>query len=455
MCFPRGACGRAQSRDVPGDLLSVAPSLSPDVDGNVDVRPGTSVKVNGAPIHSPRRLQRGDVVRVGDVLLVFADPPADPPPSGGVLVGSSRAMVEVQRSIDTVAGRRHAVVVTGETGTGKEVVARTIHDRSHRSGPFVAVNCSTFTDELLASELFGHVRGAFTGAVNENTGLFRAARGGTLLLDELADIPSSVQAALLRVLETRTVRPVGGAKDVEVDVRVIATTHSELVDLVHAGRFRADLYARLAQWTVRTPRLSERREDIPELTAHLLPQLDGGGRRLTADLCEALLVHEWPLNVRGLSNILSIAVISSPDDRAPLSLTAEVADALRRTRSMAVEPGITPFLTEARVAHPPSSTAGEPEWSPPRVFEQPELEALMARFEGHVAAASRFLHTTRPTLYRLLAAHGIDPARYRRSRLPARPAPAPPVGDDCCCSADPIDQVLLPVGSVEVEEWRR
>jgi DNA-binding NtrC family response regulator len=390
------------------------------------------MSVNGVPVHGAVHLKEGDVVRVDDVLMVFTRHPADPPPSGDGLVGSSHVMEEVRRSIDTVAARRHAVVVTGETGTGKEVVALAIHRRSGRSGPFVAINCSTFTDELLASELFGHVRGAFTGAVSENTGLFRAARGGTLMLDELADIPMSVQAALLRVLETRTVRPVGGAKDIEVDVRVIATTHSELVELVHAGRFRADLYARLAQWTVRTPRLSERREDIPELTAHLLPLLEGAGRRLSTDLCEALLVHEWPLNVRGLSNILSIAVISSPDDGSPLALTPEVADALRRTRSMTVEYGTTPWGAEPRASAPEPT---EPEWNPPRVFLRDELEALMVKFEGHVAAAARSLHTTRPTLYRMLSAHGLVPADFRRARTPSRPPAATP--DECCPDPDP------------------
>src|SRR3954471_6324020 len=244
-------------------------------------------------------------------------------------------MAAVRRSVDAVAARKHMVVVTGETGTGKEVVSRLVHQRSGRTGPFVAVNCGTFTEGLLASDLFGHVRGAFTGAVAEQQGLFRAARGGTLLLDEVAEIPLALQANLLRVLEMSEVRPVGGGRDVATDVRVIATSNRELVDLVQAGRFRADLYSRLAQWTIRLPPLRERREDIPALISHLLERCDGAGRTLTPDLAEALLVHEWPLNVRGLLTVLSVAVVSAPADE-PLSLNPEVRLALWTTRSMVV-----------------------------------------------------------------------------------------------------------------------
>jgi DNA-binding NtrC family response regulator len=262
------------------------------------------------------------------------------------------------------------------------------------------VNCSTFTEALLASELFGHVRGAFTGAVTDHAGLFRAARGGTLLLDELADIPLAVQAALLRVLETRAVRPVGAMHDVEVDVRVVATSNQDLVALVQSGRFRADLYARLAQWTIRMPRLSERREDIPELTAALLAKVDGVGRRLTPALCESLLVHAWPLNVRGLMNVLSIAVVSTPGDRG-LALTPEVDAMLSATRTLS---GPTP------------TEPAEPGWTPPRSLDRAELDELMTAFSGHVAAAARHVGMTRPKLYRLLGAYGIEPGVYRRRR---------------------------------------
>src|SRR6059058_2361128 len=293
----------------------------------------TGTRLNGQILVGERALEPGDVLRLGDTLLVYA--PA--PPTSGIaepeLVGASATMAAVRRSVDAVAARKHMVVVTGETGTGKEVVARLVHQRSGRTGPFVAVNCGTFTEGLLASDLFGHVRGAFTGAVAEQQRLFRAARGGTLVLDEVAEIPMVLQANLLRVLEMSEVRPVGGTRDFATDVRVIATSNRELVDLVQAGRFRPDLYARLAQWTIRVPPLRERRDDIPALTSHLLARCDGLGRKLTPDLAEALLVHDWPLNVRGLLTVLSVAVVATPDEE-PLALGPDVQMALRTTRSM-------------------------------------------------------------------------------------------------------------------------
>jgi DNA-binding NtrC family response regulator len=154
-----------------------------------------------------------------------------------------------------------------------------LHRRSGRPGPFVAVSCGAFTEGLLASELFGHVRGAFTGAIQDQQGLFRSARGGTLLLDDVAELPLSLQPTLLRVLETWQVRPVGSTRD--VDVRVVATTNRELLAMVQEGLFRSDLYARLAPWTIRLPPLRERREDIPALTSALLGRCDAAGRPLT------------------------------------------------------------------------------------------------------------------------------------------------------------------------------
>jgi len=351
----------------------------------------TGTRLNGQILVGERALEPGDVLRLGDTLLVYA--PA--PPTSGIaepeLVGASATMAAVRRSVDAVAARKHMVVVTGETGTGKEVVARLVHQRSGRTGPFVAVNCGTFTEGLLASDLFGHVRGAFTGAVAEQQGLFRAARGGTLLLDEVAEIPLTLQANLLRVLEMSEVRPVGGGRDVATDVRVIATSNRELVDLVQAGRFRADLYSRLAQWTIRLPALRERREDIPALISHLLERCDGAGRTLTPDLAEALLVHEWPLNVRGLLTVLSVAVVSAVGDD-PLSLGAEVGRALATTRSMVMGTAVK---------------------SEEVLLDKAALLLLMERFRGKVAAAARHVGVTRPKLYRLLWAQGIKPESYR------------------------------------------
>ncbi len=359
-----------------------------------DLGSAGGTRCNGEFIEGAHPLEPGDVIRLGDTLLVWAPAASGRPAGRPLALGESAGMIAVQRSIHAVAARRQTVVVTGETGTGKEVVAQHIHQGSGREGPFVAVNCSTFTEALLPSELFGHVKGAFTGAVMEHPGLFRAARGGTLLLDELADIPLSLQASLLRVLETQEVRPVGGTKDIAIDVRVVATTHTELADLVRSGRFRADLYARLAQWTIRLPRLRDRRDDIPLLAAGLLARAEGEGRRVTADLAEALLAHDWPLNVRGLLNILSIAVVSTPSMTGPLELTPEVQVALHTTRSMGP--------TAARVAEPVRTT-----------LDREELEELMIRFHGHVAAAGRHVGMTRSKLYRLLETHGLEPNGFR------------------------------------------
>jgi DNA-binding NtrC family response regulator len=285
------------------------------------------------------------------------------------------------------------VVVTGATGTGKEVVAREIHRRSGRTGPYVAVNCGAFTEGLLASELFGHVRGSFTGAIQDQQGLFRSARGGTLLLDDVAEIPLALQPALLRVLETWQVRPVGSTRDVDVDVRVVATTNRELLAMVQEGQFRADLYARLAQWTIRLPLLRQRREDIPALTRALLARCDAAGRSLAPDLQEALLIHDWPMNVRWLHNVLAVAAIATVGGE--LVLGEEVRSALRRD----LPDGVAPRRA-----------------APARDVEVPDragLERLLVRFHGRVAEMARHLGMTRPRLYRLLWAQGLEPAPYR------------------------------------------
>jgi DNA-binding NtrC family response regulator len=356
-----------------------------------DLASGGGTRLNGDALLGERGLDPGDVLRLGDTLFVYAPAAAvtlaEP---ASELVGKSASLVAVRRSIESVALHKHTVVLTGETGTGKEVVARALHQRSGRPGPFLAVNCGAFAEGLLPSDLFGHVRGAFTGAVSDHQGLFRAARGGTLLLDEVAEIPIGLQANLLRVLEMREVRPVGSTRDVAVDVRVIATTTHELMQLVQERSFRSDLYSRLAQWTIRVPPLRDRREDIPALTRNLLDRCDAGGRALTVDLAEALLMHDWPLNVRGLFNVLSIAAICAAPGE-PLSLGADVRSALWTSRTLAPIPDETG----------------------PLIVDKDGLEQLLERFHGGVAATARHLGITRPRLYRLLRVRGVEPAAFR------------------------------------------
>jgi len=414
LAFPHGSHRSTEIRTIPRDgvLLGLGASVfeHPFDDPGMAVRHaeirlesgGATVTdlgsaagtgLNGQPLHGGHALAQGDVLRLCDTLLVYSrsagagegEEAAGAEPE---LTGASPSIAAIRRSIDAVAPHKRTVVVTGETGTGKEIVARQIHRRSGRPGPFVAVSCAAFTEGLLASELFGHVRGAFTGAVQDQQGLFRSARGGTLLLDDVAEIPLGLQATLLRVLETWQVRPVGSTRDVDIDVRVVATTNRELLAMVQAGLFRSDLYARLAQWNIRLPPLRERREDIPVLTNALLDRCDALGRSLTPDLQEALLVHDWPMNVRWLLNVLSVAAIATPT--GPLALSDEVRSALRRDLP---ESGTQPADVQ--------------------LLDKAALEDLLGRFQGRVAEMARHVGITRPKLYRLLWAEGLEPAQYR------------------------------------------
>jgi len=362
-----------------------------------DLGSGSSTRLNGVVLREPRVLEEGDVLRLGNTLFVYSarerlpEATGKPPPDEPELTGATPSIEAVRRSVAAVARHPRTVVVTGETGTGKEIVARLLHRSSGRPGPFVAVNCGGFTDGLLASELFGHVKGAFTGAVGEQQGLFRAAHGGTLFLDEAGDIPLALQPTLLRVLETWQVRPVGSTRDIPVDVRVVAASNRELVALVRQGLFRPDLYARLAQWIVRLPPLRDRREDIPALSRAILAQLGAAGRAVAPDLEEALLVHPWPLNIRGLSNVLTIALIASPPV-LPLEYGPEVRTALEDNR-----------IDEMEL--PPDA--------PPVTLDRACLEGLLNQFGGRVAEMARHVGVSRPKLYRMLWSTGLDPSKFR------------------------------------------
>lgn len=228
---------------------------------------------------------------------------------GSAFVGASAAMREVQKTIGRVADGDVNVLITGETGTGKEVVAQTLHRSGRRaSGPFVAVNCAAIPAALLESQLFGHVKGAFTGATSDHTGALRAADGGTLLLDEIGDMDLAMQAKLLRVLQEREVTPLGG-RPVKVDLRLVCATHRDLVREVAEGRFRQDLYYRIAVVPIALPPLRDRLADIVELAEHFLALTAGPGapRRLAADAAARLVAHRWPGNVRELRNVVERA----------------------------------------------------------------------------------------------------------------------------------------------------
>jgi DNA-binding NtrC family response regulator len=232
----------------------------------------------------------------------------------GELVGNSEAMQRVYALIEQVASSSASVLITGESGTGKELVARSIHNLSpRRSAPFLAINCSAIPDTLMESELFGHEKGAFTGAVSRRHGCFELANSGTLLLDEIGEMPTLLQAKLLRVLEERVVHRLGSRKDVPVDVRLLAATNKEPHGAVRDGMLREDLLYRLNVISIHLPRLAERLEDLPLLTQHLITRLAAKHNRparfISAAALDALRYHSWPGNVRELRNVIERAVV--------------------------------------------------------------------------------------------------------------------------------------------------
>ncbi len=237
----------------------------------------------------------------------------EPPP---VIVGQSPAMKTLLETVQRIAASDANVLIQGESGTGKGLVARRIHETSaRRRGPFLVINCSGFQDPLLESELFGHEKGAFTGATSVKQGLFEVAEGGTLLLDEVGEMSPAMQAKLLQVLDTRELRRVGGTRMYRVDVRIVAATNKDLSKEVQAGRFREDLYYRLNVVSLTLPALRERREDIPLLIEHILNRFGGTGyaaKTISPDASQLLAEYPWPGNVRELANAIERLVILAP-----------------------------------------------------------------------------------------------------------------------------------------------
>jgi two-component system NtrC family response regulator len=343
----------------------------------------------GAFDHLTKPIGRDDVARVLERMLGSAT-------SGGVdssrespetLIGSSEAMRQVQKTIGLLADSQASVLITGETGTGKELVAKAIHEHGRRAAAaFVAVNCASIPSELMESELFGHVRGAFTGAVSERVGAFRQAHGGTLFLDEIGDMDLSLQAKILRALEELIVTPVGG-KPASVDVRVIAATHRDLKQGVREGVFREDLFYRLNVVPIHLPPLRERISDIVPLAEHFLHQL-GTDKRLSADAAARLIRHSWPGNVRELKNAM---------ERAALLVRGEY-----------LSPVDLNFLEET------SSPVERLDWPdedlPTAVAHLEELlvRRALARAQGNRAEAARLLNINRQLLYTKLKRYGLE-----------------------------------------------
>lgn len=312
------------------------------------------------------------------------------------LVGGSAAMGRVLALIEKVAPTEATVLIRGPSGSGKELAARALHHNSpRRAQPLVTVNCASLQESLLESELFGHEKGAFTGALQAKPGLLEVAEGGTLFIDEVAEMSPALQAKLLRVLEDGRYRRVGDVKERHADVRIIAATNKPLEAEQKAGRFREDLFYRLNVVGIEMPSLKERREDIPELVAHLLSSRRPGRApcRVEPDAMQALRDHSWPGNVRELANVLERAQILAEGDVITLD---DLPESLRR-----------PAQAGAMGAEADSLALD--------LIERHAVQAALGRAKGNKAQAAKLLGVSRRALYRLIERHGLDEAACRGS----------------------------------------
>jgi two-component system, NtrC family, response regulator GlrR len=307
------------------------------------------------------------------------------------LITRSPLMEEKLAQAHMVAGTEARVLITGESGTGKELLARAIHKASPRRGrPFVVVNCSAMAENLLESELFGHVKGAFAGANADHRGLFQSAEGGTLLLDEIGDMPMRLQVKLLRVLQEGAIRPIGSNEPVPVSARVISATRADLTQLLAGGQFREDLYYRLNVVHIEMPPLSRRREDIPVLVAHFLAQVarDSGTRKIYApEAVELLATSDWPGNVRQLHNVVRQNIALSQTPIIPVELVQQ---------SLGGTQGKLPSFDEARDE-----------------FTRSYLSQILQITGGNVSQAARLAKRNRTDFYKLLGRHQLVPDDFK------------------------------------------
>ncbi len=361
----------------------------------VDLGSRNGIRVNGQGVTSAA-LGCADVVRVGGWVGVVVASPGELAEIAPGLLGGAVLQAAIA-PLRQVAPSSLTIVLEGETGTGKEMVTRGVHAWSGRSGPLVAVNCAALPEGLAEGELFGYRRGAFTGADRASPGFFRSAQGGTLLLDEVSDLPLPLQAKLLRVLQEGEVQPLGETRPVPVDVRIVVASQQPLMDAVREGRFRADLLARLDGITVRLPPLRQRKEDVPRLFSHMLREwTKGRAPAVECDLVERLCVHDWPFNVRELVQLIRQLLVLHPGESL---LRAEHLPA--RIGTPAAEPSVA---TPAGKGGPRAELAragGE-------LVELPALLAALRASGGNVARAAAMLGVTRQRAYRLMESHAVD-----------------------------------------------
>lgn len=311
------------------------------------------------------------------------------------IIARSQKMQQLLDVVSRIAVTDSTVYLTGESGTGKELIAKAIHLASGRkNNSFVAINCAAIPETLLESELFGHDKGAFTGASHRSKGLFLEAHQGTLLLDEIGDMPLPLQAKLLRVLQERQFYPVGSTKPVNVDVRVIVATKSDLLEEVHKGRFREDLFYRIHVIPIHLPPLRERREDIPSLVEHFVGkfsrQMNKNVKGFTPGAMRRMMDHDWPGNIRELEHAIEFAIAMAQDD-------VVIADFILQPKSRGSFKALQPFK-EAREA-----------------FERDYLVRLLESSEGNVSQAARVAGKYRADFYELMKKYGLKPGDFKRT----------------------------------------
>ncbi|HET6981351.1 MAG TPA: sigma 54-interacting transcriptional regulator [Myxococcaceae bacterium] len=399
---PAGVAARARTLEVAIDdpYASANHALLRLTPGEITIRDEGSSNgtyVEGEPLRPGEdRPVRNALIEVGRTFFVLRDETVGARESPTMQDAAEpltfhAGFAEELRRAARLARRSHDLLVIGESGAGKEVTARWLHQQSGRSGPLVAVNCAALPEHLLEDELFGHVKGAFSGAQSDRTGLIRAAHTGALLLDEVGEMSPALQAKLLRMLESRRVRPLGGESELPVDTLVIAATHRDLRTMVDEGQFRQDLHARLGLLTVRIPPVRERREDLGLLIRSLLTPLPAGvtSYRFELETLRGLLLHDWPMNVRELRKVLLAAVdLATPEGGGAVVIGPEH-----------VPDGILGSMEKLPLAASPLSTEDE------ELRER--LSGLLVEHRGNLAAVAREMEKSRIYVQRLMARFGL------------------------------------------------
>jgi sigma-54 dependent transcriptional regulator, acetoin dehydrogenase operon transcriptional activator AcoR len=379
-----------------------------------DLNSRNGVLVNGERVGTDR-LEAFDEIRIGDAIFKFVDHDAEQYVryriDGSVVNGAARRarhpsqlvggyqMDRIVADIERIAPSELNVMLLGPSGTGKEVIASELHRLSMRDGPFIAVNCAAIPGNLLESELFGFKRGAFSGAERDKPGLIRAAHRGTLLLDEIGDMPLDAQAKLLRVIQSKEVMPLGATQAERVDVRFVCATHRDLRRFQEDGRFREDLFARLNEYQLRLPPLHERKEDIYALMCAFQRRHGGTHLSPTVPFMVALLHHDWPHNVRELEGAIKRSIALCEGRELDVGLLPD-----------AVREAVSDYGRLAGTA-PPERTASES--IPPPMPSEAELRALLDTHGGNVAAVGRQLGKARMQIHRWMRRYGIEVDEYR------------------------------------------